>query len=113
MELVMKPVLLVLLPLSLTFAGAAFAAAPSLSGMASPLAATRPMAARPNGVVSYRRDKPLAQRMTHALNILEANGYGDFANFRADGKNFAATVTDQGEPFSVVINPDSDEVSRS
>lgn len=102
----MNRVVLAALPLSLALVGAAFAAPP-------PVTATQPMAAPQSKAVSYRRDKPLAERMTHALNILEANGYGDFSNFRANGKNFAATVTEQGKPMSLVVDPNSNQVSRS
>jgi hypothetical protein len=51
-------------------------------------------------------------RMTHALNLLEANGYGDFSDFRQDGKNFDATVTRSGRQFTVVVDPDADQVSQ-
>lgn len=56
-------------------------------------------------------DSPEATRMTHALNLLEAQGYGDFSNFRAEGKNFAATVTRNGRQFTVVVDPDTDHVT--
>jgi len=47
-----------------------------------------------------------ARRETAALNLLEAKGYGDFKDFHADGRNFMATVTQQGRSFTVIINPD-------
>ena len=53
-----------------------------------------------------------ANRMTQALNLLEAQGYGSFSNFKADGANYQATVTQDGQSFTVVINPDSGQVTR-
>jgi hypothetical protein len=53
-----------------------------------------------------------AQRMTRALNLLEAKGYGAFSNFAPDGKNFTATVTEGSRHFSVIVDPDSDQVTR-
>ena len=55
---------------------------------------------------------PAARRMTQALNLLEAKGYGDFKDFRADGQNFDANVTAHGQPFTVIINPDKSQVTR-
>jgi hypothetical protein len=54
-----------------------------------------------------------ATRITAALNILEAAGYGDFRDFHADGRNFAASVTQQGQTFPVVIDPESGQVTRA
>jgi hypothetical protein len=53
-----------------------------------------------------------ANRMTEALNLLEAQGYGSFSNFKADGANYQATVTQNGQSFTVTINPDSGQVTR-
>jgi Peptidase propeptide and YPEB domain len=53
-----------------------------------------------------------ANRMTEALNLLEAQGYGSFSNFKADGANYEATVSQNGKSFTVVINPDSGQVTR-
>lgn len=53
-----------------------------------------------------------ANRMTDALNLLEAQGYGSFSNFKADGANYEATVTQNGQSFTVVINPDSGQITR-
>ena len=57
-------------------------------------------------------DTAVGDRMTHALNLLEANGYGEFSNFRPAGKNFMATVTGNGQRFTVTIDPDSEQVTR-
>ena len=106
----MNRILLAVLPVSLALTGGAFAATPSTPGTASAPAASSQQTASQQ---SYRRDKPLAARMTRALNILEADGYGSFTNFHADGKNFAATVTGQGKPLSVFVDPDSGRVRPS
>lgn len=53
-----------------------------------------------------------AARMTQALNLLESQGYGSFRDFKAAGANFAATVSQNGQNFTVLINPDSGQISR-
>jgi hypothetical protein len=83
----------------LAFAGAAFAATP-------------PAAPAPRTGHPHHLNTPAARRMTHALNLLEAGGYGAFHDFRSDGKNFAASVTQQGRAFTVVIDPDSGQLTR-
>ena len=50
-------------------------------------------------------------RDTKALNMLEAQGYTDFSNFRPDGKNFAADVTQGGKSRAVTIDPDSGTIT--
>ena len=90
-------------------AGTAFAAAPA----SAPSAATptqKTQAAKPMHVAL--RNSPDAKRMTKALNILEAKGYGSFNNFKADGANFSASVAQQnGHAQTVVVNPDSGQVT--
>jgi uncharacterized cupredoxin-like copper-binding protein len=63
---------------------------------------------------AVRHDKaaPAEARMTRALNLLEANGYGDFSDFKPEGKNFAATVTRGDQHFTVTIDPDAGNISR-
>ncbi len=52
-------------------------------------------------------------RDTKALNMLEANGYTRFSNFRSDGKNFEATVTaNNGKQMTVIVDPDSGHITR-
>lgn len=51
-------------------------------------------------------------RMTAALNLLEAKGYPAFVGFKAAGDHFVATVTANGDQFRVDINPDTGEVTR-
>jgi hypothetical protein len=92
--------------------GMAFAAnAPA--GAASKAAANAPAAAAGSTISAAQRGAGdhRGTRMTHALNLLEAKGYGDFRNFKPDGKNFAATVTRSGKQLSVVVDPDSDQVT--
>lgn len=54
-----------------------------------------------------------AARITQALNILESAGYGDFRGFHADGKNFTASVTQHGQTFRVVVDPESGQATRT
>lgn len=53
-----------------------------------------------------------AARMTQALNLLEAQGYGAFSNFKQSGTDFEATVNQNGQSFKVLINPDSGQITR-
>jgi hypothetical protein len=55
---------------------------------------------------------PEARRETHALNLIEAKGYGEFTNFHADGKNFTASVMSAGKRYTVTVNPDTGQVAR-
>lgn len=51
-------------------------------------------------------------RATAALNVLEAQGYASFSDFGPSGNAYTALVTDNGEQFHVVINPDTGQISR-
>jgi hypothetical protein len=104
MEVLMKRI-------ALTAAALSFAlAAPAL---AAPNAAT-PAMQRDAGMAAMSQipAAPQASRMTAALNALEANGYGDFSNFKPDGSNFSATVTRNGKQATVVVDPDTGQVTR-
>jgi len=57
-------------------------------------------------------DNPNAGRATSALNVLEAQGYASFSDFRPDGNKFTALVSDNGQQFRVVIDPDTGQISR-
>ncbi len=57
-------------------------------------------------------DNPQGGRATAALNVLEAQGYADFSDFRANGSTFTALVNDGGQRFRVVIDPDTGQISR-
>lgn len=65
-------------------------------------------------------DTPAARRATRALDILEAHGYaaglenksfGAFQDFRPAGKNYAATIEQNGRSFVVIVDPDTGEVT--
>jgi hypothetical protein len=101
----MTRVAFALLALSLAFAGVALADTPT-----APPQQAQPAAAA--GHDRHDRTDPQAERMTKALNILEAKGHGNFKDFRADGDNYAATVTSDRGPVTVVIDPDTDQVTR-
>ncbi len=57
-------------------------------------------------------DTPEGGRATAALNVLEAQGYASFTDFQPSGSVYTAMVTDNGERFRVVINPDTGQISR-
>lgn len=57
-------------------------------------------------------DNPEGGRATTALNVLEAQGYASFSDFRPDGSMFTALVNDGAQRFQVVINPDTGQISR-
>ena len=107
----MKRIAFTLAALALS-AGAAFAAAPATPATAP---ATPPAhSATAMHKTSAMTPSPMsadAKRMTKALNILEAKGYGSFNNFKADGANYAATITQSGHEQTVVVNPDSGQVT--
>jgi hypothetical protein len=80
-------------------AGAAMAAAPGEAGPA------------PSAQHHHQKARVLrtsaADRETQALNLLEAKGYGSFANLRPVGKGYTATVTQGGHTMNVRIDPQS------
>ncbi|MGO9785450.1 MAG: hypothetical protein ACLPL5_01430 [Stellaceae bacterium] len=56
-------------------------------------------------------DNPAGRRATDALNLLEAKGYPDFAEFGPEGANFSASVLDgNGNRVKIAINPDTGEI---
>jgi hypothetical protein len=86
-------------------AGAAFAAAPAM-----PATHHHPMhhVMRVKATMSRGHE---AQRMTSALNLLEAKGYASFKDFKTDGANFSATVTKNGHNQTVVVDPVSGTIT--
>ncbi|HUK11410.1 MAG TPA: hypothetical protein VLX09_26320 [Stellaceae bacterium] len=89
--------------------GAAFAAAAAPAPQSPPIAThSSPIAVRHEVRALLNNEN----RETAALNLLGANGYSDFVNFRADGKNFEATVLRGGKTETVVVNPDARTVTR-
>src|SRR5690348_2797804 len=89
--------------------GMALAAnAPAGASSAAPANAPRATSgstASAGTTVPAARSEASDARMTHALNLLEAKGYGDFHNFKQDGKDFAATVTRAGKQMTVKVDP--------
>jgi hypothetical protein len=53
-----------------------------------------------------------ARRETAALNLIESKGYGDYTDFRADGRNFSAQVMSHGKRMTVIADPDTGKVTR-
>lgn len=63
------------------------------------------MAAAPDAANHYNWNPAQGKRATQALNLLEAKGYGDFKDFKADGNTFEAKVQQQGKTMTVVVDP--------
>ena len=99
----MKRILLMAAAFSLT-AGAALAATPS-NAPATPPAV--PHHAHATMASSNRQ----ADRETQALNLLEAKGYSGFTNFRPAGKDFAASVTQNGHTANLRVDPQSGQIT--
>jgi hypothetical protein len=53
------------------------------------------------------------RRETKALNWLEATGNRDFSDVRRDGRNYRATVTNDGTQQAVIVDPDNGRVSSA
>lgn len=87
-------------------------AASSAGALAAGTPAPTTTAAQDAAARHDRREEAREARMTQALNLLEAKGYGDFTNFRADGKNFDATVTQNGKTVTVVVDPDASQITQ-
>jgi len=90
-------------------AGVALAAGPAVPPSTN---ATPSHSAPVMPIARHERSDLQGDRMTHALNLLEANGYGDFSNFQQSGKDFTATVKRDGRPVGVVVNPDTNQIRR-
>jgi hypothetical protein len=67
---------------------------------------TKPMQHK---AIAQRRND-MDDRGTTALNLLEAHGYGQIVQFRPDGRNFDATVTQNGQSLQVTVNPDTGQI---
>jgi hypothetical protein len=99
-------------PAPQTMAPMAQAATPTPTKMsttkmgATKTAATKPMQHK---AIALRRDD-MDDRGTTALNLLEAHGYGQIVQFRPDGRNFDATVTQNGQSLQVTVNPDTGQI---
>jgi peptidase YpeB-like protein len=95
--------LFAVLPLGFAVASAAVAETPATPPKHGAQLIARAQRDRPN---------PREERITRALNVLEAQGYASFKDFRADGKNYAATVKSAGKPMTVLVDPDTGQVIR-
>lgn len=97
--------------LAVTLAALALGAVPAFAASA----AAQPMAAATSApeVSSVSAGAPSAgDRMTDALNLLEAQGYGSFSDFRAEGGVFTATVKNKGgKDVKVQIDPASGQIT--
>ena len=51
------------------------------------------------------------RRETKALNWLEATGNRDFSDVRRDGRNYRATVTNDGTQQVVIVDPDNGRIT--
>jgi hypothetical protein len=51
-----------------------------------------------------------ADRATHALNMLEAQGFTRFSDFQPKGTDFTARVRKHGQTVQVTINPDTNQI---
>jgi hypothetical protein len=62
-----------------------------------------------------RQDAAVAKGtpFTQALNLLERHGYASFTNFREEGGQFGADVTENGRTYHVIINPDSNQITEA
>jgi len=52
------------------------------------------------------------RRATTALNLLEEHSDGQFSNFTADGQDFSADVTKNGQIVHVTVYPDTGQVTN-
>ncbi len=85
---------------------ALFLAATLALGPASAFAVTMPGTTAVDGLTRHEGD-----RMTAALNLLEAKGDASFTNFAASGNGFSAIVSQNGRSFRVSIDPDRGQVT--
>lgn len=94
--------------------GAELGAPPHALGGSSAASTPSSQAALPasNAPAVPDLDNPESGRATAALNVLEAQGYASFSNFGPSGNAYTALVTDNGQQFRVVINPDTGQISR-
>src|SRR5882757_6603394 len=80
-------------------AGAAFAATPASTPTANPAQHHHAQTA------TYQRINQTENRETKALNLLEAQGYASFSNFKSDGNEYSATVAKNGHTMTVMVDP--------
>jgi hypothetical protein len=91
---------------------APLAAAPAAASPAQPSHAA--MVAHPKLMHRVAHDSDRAgDPGTRALNLLEANGYTDIKQFRQVGADYQATVTRQGKPVTVTVDPGTGRIQTS
>lgn len=96
---------------NIVFALAALLLGPSVAFAASPAMSTSTSAHHAKSMAMKTKSSPPSpQRMTKALNLLEAKGYGGFTNFKADGSDFTASVMRNGRDETVRVDPDTGKV---
>ncbi len=78
--------------------------------LAAPNAITTHGAAGPE--VHRARHVPMGDRDTAALNLLEAQGYGQIVQFRPDGQTFDATVTQNGKDLQLTVDPGTGQIQH-
>ena len=100
---------------ALLMSSAAFAAGPTpaTQPMSTPLSGTA-KPAKSHVAAIHHHAKPMAEAadMTTALNLLEAQGYYGFTDFQRAGRNYIATVTQNGKTFQVTVDPHTRQVTR-
>ena len=101
----MKRIALTIAALGLS-AGAAFAASPNSSAMTQP-------SQQPSQQAQMQRSGWQANQETKALNVLEAQGFASFSNFRPVGNDhYAANVIQHGRDTTVQIDPQDGQITR-
>ena len=55
-------------------------------------------------------DTAAARRVTEALNLLEAQGYAEFGNFREEESLFAADAKLEGKPVRLTVDPERRQI---
>jgi hypothetical protein len=95
--------------------GAAFAQTtpPAAPTAASPTQPSHAATVAPHATMMHRvarySDKA-GDPGTKALNLLEANGYTDVTQFRQVGGDYQATVTKDGKPVTVTVDPGTGQI---
>lgn len=89
------------------------AAAPT-DPIAAPVAAyVPPIRHRRLHVVAQGSSSAGERSETQALNILEAQGDGDFSDLHRTGRDYTATVNQNGAAQTVVVNPRTGEIRNT
>jgi hypothetical protein len=110
----MKRVALIVAVLGLS-AGTAFAATPGTSAMSS--ARQTRSQAQPamsqHRIAMAERSDWRANQETRALNLLEAQGFANFTDFRRAGNDqYAANVLQHGRDVTIHVNPQDGQITR-